>query len=250
MKTSVSLFRFATLLASLCLPVLFTGCAVMDPGSMQSDLNRIKNSQNALSSKQSDAFLEQQRKLNEIIDQLNVQQEMVKNLKADLEKQLRELRATTPATPGSQVRAGGAAAPMPGEPPATAGVATPAEDALLRQSADLYTKKDYRKTLESTEQFLTQYPDSANTPEVLLRQAYSYFNLENYAKGLETCNTFIGKFPTSSLLPRAYHTKGVCEIKLQKRTEARETLTKLRNQFPDYDPERIKQLFADELDKK
>jgi len=241
MKKNASLFRSAALLAGLCLPMLFTGCAVMDPGSIQSDLNRIKNSQDKLSSKQSEAFLEQQKKLNQIIEELDVHKEMIKAMKADTERQLREMRSTTVAPAAGPVATTPGVAPTP---------APSAGDDLLRQGSDAFDKKDYPKTITLVEQYLSQYGDSASAPEAMLRMAISYFHLQNYGKSLDTCSIFIAKYPSSTLLPRAYHTKASCEIQLGKKAEARETLTKLRASFPDYETEKIAKIFTEYLDKR
>lgn len=247
MSRKIGFIRAAAAIAGGTLVILSTGCSQLtDTGAMQNDMNLIKINQDKLNAKTTDGFSTQQKQLDKILDQLNAQEEMLKAMRGDLERQIREIRG---GLPGGGLKPGATSFP-PQTGATTTTTATPAEDEVLRQIAEMFARGEYDKVIENTSKFLVDYPDSPNAPEAILRMGICYFHQGKYKQSLDTCNMMIAKYPSSPLVPRAYHTKGSCEIQMNNKPAARETFTRLRASFPDYEREKMDNIFTNYLDKK
>jgi TolA-binding protein len=231
MKASPLFSSLPVLCIGLCLPVLLTGCTVIDTGfAKQSDLIRVKNNQNEWNRKQEDELQKLQNKQGEMNKQLEALQQTLKQMRADKERPRTETKTIVEIETAKET---------PSQPPVPDAGATQqpvGEQELFRQCKEAYIQqRDYGKTITLSEQYLQQFPDATGAPEVLLCMTYACYSQQNYTKTLDICNRFATAYPASPFLARIYHTKANSESLLNKKTEALETIRNLRSAFPDYE---------------
>lgn len=73
------------------------------------------------------------------------------------------------------------------------------EDNLLNYIFSLYQHGFYQRSLEETERFLTEYPQSHFLPEVTFVQGASYFYLGNYQNAQDTLSYLVDYYPNHNL---------------------------------------------------
>lgn len=106
------------------------------------------------------------------------------------------------------------------------------ETSLYYLIMSLASSGKYKNAVNSSNIFLSRYPNSANCPEVLYQRGRIYCLLGLYEKALNELYSFIHKYPTHKFLPSAYYWVAESLYLSGKLQESRDVFSRILLNYP------------------
>ncbi|NQU43877.1 tetratricopeptide repeat protein, partial [bacterium] len=101
---------------------------------------------------------------------------------------------------------------------------------------------DYDPAIEIYTRYLSQFGDSAGGPEAARRLAKAYYEKQEFQKARDAFNFLLERYPADEQKALVLHSRALCEIQLGDKPIALQTLRRIQQQYPDYEPEKIEKL--------
>jgi tol-pal system protein YbgF len=156
-----------------------------------------------------------------------------RQLYADLDARIQELEAALSAANARSVLEGGTLSP--GQLPVPGG-----SDRDNYQAAfELLKEQRYEPAAMAFQQFLVTYPDSELADNAQYWLAESHYVTQLFGEALREFEVVITKFPRSRKVPDALLKMGYCNYELKRWAAARESLARVRAEYPETTASRL-----------
>jgi len=129
------------------------------------------------------------------------------------------LSLPAPTDPVAQTAAAGAAAPVPGAPPASA-VPTQAPRELYSQAYADYARGNYDLAMQGFAEYLRAYPGTDFSDNAQYWIGECLYGKKMYAEAIDSWNILLKDYPASDKLPDARVKKGMALERLGRRSQA------------------------------
>lgn len=96
-----------------------------------------------------------------------------------------------------------------------------------------YKAANYKKVLESGNEFLKKFPESSHVPNVYYLLGDAYFSLDDFKKSIASYQVVVSKYETSPNVPDAWLNIAACQQQLKDAASAKKTLKLLISKYPD-----------------
>lgn len=136
--------------------------------------------------------------------------------------QTAEAAPTTPATPANASADGTASTPPAGD-----------EQAAYQQAFGLLKQGRYDQAITALRDFITRYPDGANTPNAQYWLGEAYYVKRNFKDAQQSFQTLLERYPNTPKRPDAALKIGFIHYELQEWEPARKVLTDVKAGYPD-----------------
>jgi tol-pal system protein YbgF len=159
----------------------------------------------------------------ELIHNLQDAEKRQKDFYVDLDGRLRRFETADAATPEKSIA-----------------VKSKPEDSLnetraLEAAYGFYKAEKYPEAVSAFQEFLTNYPKSANTANVRYWTGNAYFVLKDYKSSLENFQVLANKFDTYPKIAEALFNIADCQELLNDNEAAKKTLKQIAAKYPNSD---------------
>ena len=96
-----------------------------------------------------------------------------------------------------------------------------------------YKAGNYQKVLESSQEFLTKYPDSSRVPNVYYLMGDAHFSLDDFKKSIASYQIIVSKYGNNPNVPEAWLNIAACQQQLKDTATAKKTLKLIISKYPD-----------------